>query len=313
MDGVPAHVLRALPAPRLRGRGAGRRDHHHPARPGQRAARGARPFQPGDSRRRPSPTRLLGLDRSAHRRAARRSSTASAPTPNEPGARDVRRTGPTNANGWAPTWPSGSGATANRCATGGAVVISSERRFGDAGDVTIALPSGRALALKGSIDRVDVAADGTLYVTDYKTGGDRNFTAISDDDPTASGTRLQLPSYAAAALARRRTARRGGPRRVLVLRGRQVQAHRIHVHARDLGRGGAVARPRGRRHRVRAATRRNRNAPHGGRSRRASYCEPDKLGTAERWGEWDRKRHDPRLQRWFADPDADTEEAAPSE
>ncbi len=44
-----------------------------------------------------------------------------------------------------------------------------------------------------------------------------------------------------------------------------------------------------------------------------AYCEPDKLGTAERWSEWDRKRHDPRLQRWFADPDADIEKAAPSE
>ena len=33
------------------------------------------------------------------------------------------------------------------------------------------------------------------------------------------------------------------------------------------------------------------------------YCEPDGLGTAVRWSEWDRKRHDPRLARWFADPD----------
>ena len=32
------------------------------------------------------------------------------------------------------------------------------------------------------------------------------------------------------------------------------------------------------------------------------YCEPDELGTAERWAEWLRKRHDPRLARWFGDP-----------
>jgi hypothetical protein len=29
------------------------------------------------------------------------------------------------------------------------------------------------------------------------------------------------------------------------------------------------------------------------------YCQPDRLGTAERWAEWTRKRHDPRLARWF--------------
>jgi hypothetical protein len=29
------------------------------------------------------------------------------------------------------------------------------------------------------------------------------------------------------------------------------------------------------------------------------YCEPDLLGTTERWGEWSRKRRDPRLAQWF--------------
>ena len=29
------------------------------------------------------------------------------------------------------------------------------------------------------------------------------------------------------------------------------------------------------------------------------YCEPDGLGTAERWAEWERKHHDPRLAPWF--------------
>jgi hypothetical protein len=30
------------------------------------------------------------------------------------------------------------------------------------------------------------------------------------------------------------------------------------------------------------------------------YCEPDGLGTAERWAEWSRKQHDPRLAPWFS-------------
>jgi hypothetical protein len=29
------------------------------------------------------------------------------------------------------------------------------------------------------------------------------------------------------------------------------------------------------------------------------YCEPDGLGTSERWAEWERKMHDPRLAEWF--------------
>ena len=37
------------------------------------------------------------------------------------------------------------------------------------------------------------------------------------------------------------------------------------------------------------------------------YCEPDSLGTAERWGEWLRKQRDPRLAPWFgtAEPTSD--------
>ena len=31
------------------------------------------------------------------------------------------------------------------------------------------------------------------------------------------------------------------------------------------------------------------------------YCEPDGLGTATRWAEWERKRHDPALARWLAE------------
>ena len=36
------------------------------------------------------------------------------------------------------------------------------------------------------------------------------------------------------------------------------------------------------------------------------YCEPDHLGTAERWSEWERKRLDPRVARWFGPNGDDT-------
>ena len=35
---------------------------------------------------------------------------------------------------------------------------------------------------------------------------------------------------------------------------------------------------------------------------RCKYCQPDSLGTGERWPEWERKRHDERLARWFPAP-----------
>lgn len=63
-------------------------------------------------------------------------------------------------------------------------------------------PTGtRTVLLRGKVDRIDVGADGALYVTDHKTGSARNFRTIVDDDPTAGGTKLQLPAYAAAARA----------------------------------------------------------------------------------------------------------------
>ena len=66
--------------------------------------------------------------------------------------------------------------------------------------VEIPVPSGRVL-LRGSADKVDLGADGTIYVTDVKTGGFSRYEAI-ESDPVAGGTKLQLPVYAYAARAR---------------------------------------------------------------------------------------------------------------
>ncbi|MDV8001957.1 PD-(D/E)XK nuclease family protein [Rhodococcus sp. IEGM 1408] len=57
----------------------------------------------------------------------------------------------------------------------------------------------RTLLLAGSIDRLDVRG-GTQRVTDYKTGAPpKAEERPSEDDPTMTGTRFQLPLYAAAA------------------------------------------------------------------------------------------------------------------
>ncbi|WP_041289454.1 PD-(D/E)XK nuclease family protein [Kribbella flavida] len=83
-----------------------------------------------------------------------------------------------------------------------ASVVASELRFGLDGEppVEIPIPSGRVL-LRGSADKVDLGKDGTIYVTDVKTGGFSRYEAI-ENDPVAAGTKLQLPVYAYAARAR---------------------------------------------------------------------------------------------------------------
>ncbi|MCP2370896.1 hypothetical protein BJ978_001572 [Agromyces terreus] len=78
-------------------------------------------------------------------------------------------------------------------------IIASELPFGmrDAPPVRITIDGG-AVAMRGSADRVDETLDGTLLVTDFKTGSAGNFKGISND-PVAAGTKLQLPLYAHAA------------------------------------------------------------------------------------------------------------------
>ncbi|MCD2186616.1 PD-(D/E)XK nuclease family protein [Actinomycetospora soli] len=84
-----------------------------------------------------------------------------------------------------------------------AVPIGAEYAFGQGTTpaVGIELGDGRQLRLRGTIDRVDRRRDGGLAVTDYKTGRADSYKAITPDDPTDHGQRLQLPVYALAARA----------------------------------------------------------------------------------------------------------------
>ena len=78
-------------------------------------------------------------------------------------------------------------------------VIASELAFGMRGNPPVQIELSRgAIGMRGSADRVDETRDGTLIVTDFKTGSARGFSDISDD-PVAAGKKLQLPLYAHAA------------------------------------------------------------------------------------------------------------------
>ncbi len=57
--------------------------------------------------------------------------------------------------------------------------------------------AGRALSLRGKVDRVDLTDDGGIVVIDYKGGSGSQFKGL-DDDPLDGGRRLQLPLYAQA-------------------------------------------------------------------------------------------------------------------
>jgi hypothetical protein len=78
--------------------------------------------------------------------------------------------------------------------------VRSELAFGMGGapPVELALPSGRTIRIRGSADRVD-RTDTSITVVDYKTGSDRSYKDISEANPTAYASKLQLPVYAKAA------------------------------------------------------------------------------------------------------------------
>jgi ATP-dependent helicase/nuclease subunit B len=63
-----------------------------------------------------------------------------------------------------------------------------------------ALPDGRSVFFRGSVDRIDRTDDG-LTVIDYKTGRSSYYDGLSAEDPHQRGTHLQLAIYANAARA----------------------------------------------------------------------------------------------------------------
>ncbi|WP_153504988.1 PD-(D/E)XK nuclease family protein [Cumulibacter manganitolerans] len=80
-----------------------------------------------------------------------------------------------------------------------AAVLGSELIFGMKGAPPVTVPiDGGEVLMRGSADKVDQALDGTLLVTDIKSGRADKFRPLKDD-PVVAGTKLQLPVYAYAA------------------------------------------------------------------------------------------------------------------
>jgi RecB family exonuclease len=192
----------------------------------------------------------------------------------------------------------------------GRVQVRSELSFGmrERPPVRVGLSDGREIWFRGSADRVDRAGS-ALVVVDYKTGSAGSFKTISAADPTADGTKLQLPVYAHAARAGLGTAETGvsaeywflrkdrGKRVTLTLTPEVNEAYgaALAVIADGIADGLFPHRP-----------------PDGDGWAgyvECSYCDTDGLGVKEVRDRWERKRRDPRLGRYLelVDPAAVSE------
>jgi ATP-dependent helicase/nuclease subunit B len=179
--------------------------------------------------------------------------------------------------------------------------VRSELTFGMRGvdPLQVRLPDGRTIRFRGSADRVDRAGN-TIVVVDYKTGSTRKFKQLDETDPTAGGTKLQLPVYAYAARAALGAAdapvsaeywflRRDRGKRISVPLTPQVRdsyAAALAVIADGIAGGLFPHRP-------------PKDDGWGGFIE-CPYCDPDGLGDREHRDRWERKRHDPRLAGYLA-------------
>jgi ATP-dependent helicase/nuclease subunit B len=195
-----------------------------------------------------------------------------------------------------------------RRAAHGLRAVASELGFGlrgsESGPLEWALSDGQTLRFRGSADRVEVDADGAIVVIDYKTGSDNPYRSLSESDPDLSGTKLQLPVYAAAArrhLGRPEAAVRAAYWFITTKRSFKmvelplspVVTERIDEVLREIvaGIAGGIfpQHPEPEKFSVYTACR---------------YCDPDELGTRERRREWERKLAAPELRPYLrlADP-----------
>lgn len=191
--------------------------------------------------------------------------------------------------------------------------VRSELIFGMRGAdaVEVPLPDGRTIRFRGSADRVDRTGD-AIIVVDYKTGSTRRFQALSEDDPTGGGTKLQLPVYAHAARAELNVPAATVSAEYWFLRrdrGKRIElpltdaVNRAHAEALAVIADGIAAglfphRP-------------PKDDGYAGFIE-CAYCDPDGLGTKEHRARWMRKRFDPRLKTYLrlVEPDAVAEQTS---
>jgi RecB family exonuclease len=173
--------------------------------------------------------------------------------------------------------------------------VRTELRFGTPEPVRVDLGDGRAVAFRGSVDRVDEDDDGSLTVIDYKTGNVNRYVGLAADDPTLGGRKFQLAVYAQAA--RHALGRPGAPVWAeywfVTTKGKFRQigygvdgdvlarvGQALGTVDALIGRGVFPAVP---------------TAELFLPFVECPFCDPDGLGAGDRRREWERKRHAPEL------------------
>jgi RecB family exonuclease len=177
----------------------------------------------------------------------------------------------------------------------GAQTIATERAFTD---VAVALSDGSQLKLRGKIDRIDRIAriDGSkLFVVDYKTGRPEYYAGLSADDPVGGGEYLQLPVYAYAAAAAYDEPTqgievaywfigKGNDRQIGYVVDERVEAEFdavVRTILDGIERGCFIANP---------------PVPGPRPFVVCEYCDPDGVGTSDRYRETERKWEAPELE-----------------
>ena len=206
-------------------------------------------------------------------------------------------------------------------AEAGSIPLAAELGFGQPGSdfdaVTVEIGRGRAIRLRGSIDRVDATEEEGLVVIDYKTGSDRGYKDLSPQDPSLGGRRLQLVLYAEAVRAIQSRVDSPGRADSLVraIQGRadaSVRADYWFVSAK----GGFRARGYEVTDEVRDRVLETVGAVADGIAAGlfpphpeppqwrpfvpCRFCDPDGLGTRDRYNDWIRKLTDPDLRPYLA-------------
>ena len=180
------------------------------------------------------------------------------------------------------------------------VPAASERAFGlpDApwAAAEVVLPSGRAVRFRGSIDRLDRGPDGSLLVTDHKTGSMSRFEKIKEGDEFAAGTKLQLAAYAAAVAAAMGTSPVGITAEYSFTRFARRKGYTVtgeiwdrFLAILDTIAGGIDA----------GLFPQHPDAPGFQLWVNCHYCDPDGLGTGASHRRWLAKRDDPRLEPYL--------------
>lgn len=193
----------------------------------------------------------------------------------------------------------------------GASPVAAEHPFGLDGTrpVTVDLGNGRTIRVRGRIDRVDRTSDGMLVVTDYKTGNPYGYRDLSEEVPLGDGTKLQLGLYALAVRETEPDAAvrtdywftstkysfdRKGYRFTPEVEEQLIAALRIAVDG--IERGHFPLKP---------------TEPGWSLFTACRFCDPDDLGTTDRYREWEEIRLADELRDYVAyiEPEALSEAA----